>query len=217
MPVRIKICGIRDASDAGVASSAGADAVGFILAPAKRHIDLDQVRAIAAGLPPFVTTVGVFVNAPPAEVDRIAGALRLGAVQLHGDEPPEACAYLRDRGHIVIKALRVRDRLDEASLSRYHAASALLLDTYVEGAAGGTGQTFRWELAAGLSRRFRIILAGGLTPGNVAAALETLRPYGVDVTSGVETEGQKDPAKVRAFVERVRAWEATGAVPGLRR
>ncbi len=208
--VRVKICGIRTPEDALTAAAAGADAIGVILTPARRQVTVNGAREIVAALPPFVTPVGVFVDASPDDVEAVARHLRLGAVQLHGDESPDACATLRDRGITVIKAVRVDDRLDRRLVvARYPAASAILLDTRVEGVHGGTGVTFPWDVAAGLSRDVRLIVAGGLTPENVTRALDTLDPYGVDVTSGVEADGRKDPEKVRAFVERVREWERT--------
>jgi phosphoribosylanthranilate isomerase len=137
-------------------------------------------------------------------------------VQLHGGESPETCETLRQRGHRVIKAFRVADRVDRDLLERYRAASAILLDTHVPGVMGGTGQTFTWAVAEGLSADRRLIVAGGLDPDNVTAALDLLRPYAVDVTSGVEyaaRDGRKDPGKVRAFVDAVRAWDARQAAP----
>ncbi|MGH2373292.1 MAG: phosphoribosylanthranilate isomerase [bacterium] len=205
--VRVKIDGIRTPADVETAAAAGADAIGMIFAEARRQVTFDQAREIVAAVPPFVSTVGVFVNAPVDEVERLASDLRLSAVQLHGDESPEECVTLQRRGIQVIKALPGGDRIAREMLARYPMAAALLLDTRVEGLAGGTGRTFPWQAAAGLSSEFRIIVAGGLTPENVTQALEVLDPYGVDVTSGVETDGRKDPNKVRAFVARVREWE----------
>ncbi len=205
-PVRVKVCGVMTPEDAAIAAAAGADAIGLIFAPARRQVSLARAREIIAALPPFVATVGVFVDAPTDETELLARDLRLTAVQLHGDEPPEVCLTLQRRGIKVIKAVRVADPVNRDLLAPYPMASAILLDTYVEGLAGGTGKTFPWEVAAGLSRDFRLIVAGGLTPGNVRRALDILRPYGVDVTSGVETDGRKDPQKVRAFIEQVRQW-----------
>ncbi len=195
---------------ARAAAAAGADAIGLVFAPYRRQITPALAREIIISLPPFITTVGLFVDAQADEVESVARDLCLGAVQLHGEEPPEVCEQLRRRGLRVIKAIHVADRLDREHLARYAAAAALLLDTRVEGLPGGTGRTFPWEVAAGLSADFRIVVAGGLTPDNVTRALDTLRPYGVDVTSGVETDGRKDPAKIRAFVDHVRAWERAG-------
>ncbi len=205
--VRVKIDGIRTPADAEVAATAGADAIGMIFAEARRQVTLEQAREIVASVPPFVSTVGVFVNAPVDQVERLASDLHLSAVQLHGDESPEECLTLQQRGFQVIKALPGSDRIARETLARYPMAAALLLDTRVEGLAGGTGRTFPWQAAAGLSSAFRIIVAGGLTPENVTQALDIVDPYGVDVTTGVETDGRKDSVKVRAFVDRVREWE----------
>jgi phosphoribosylanthranilate isomerase len=208
--VRVKICGIMTPEAAAAAAAAGADAIGLVFAPYRRQVTPAQAREIIVSLPPLITTVGLFVDAPADEVESVARDLCLGAVQLHGDEPPAVCDQLRRRGLRVIKAIHVAGRLDRGHLAGYAAVAALLLDTHVDGLPGGTGRTFRWEVAAGLSADFRIIGAGGLTPDNVTRALDTLRPYGVDVTSGVETDGRKDPVKIHAFVDRVRAWERTG-------
>ncbi len=205
--VRVKICGVVTPEIAASAAEAGADAIGLVLAPGRRQVTRAQVREIVAALPPFVAPVGVFVNTPSGEVEELARELHLSAVQLHGDEPPEACLLLRRFGLKVIKAIHVADRLDQDILARYRAASALLLDTKIDGLAGGTGRTFPWRVAEGLSSQFRIVIAGGLDPNNVRQALDILRPYGVDVTSGVETDGRKDLKKVRAFIEQVRRWE----------
>jgi phosphoribosylanthranilate isomerase len=209
VPVRIKICGIRSVEDARVAVAAGADAIGLILTPARRQIAMAAARAVTATLPPFVVPVGVFVDAAVDDVDAAVRRLGLGAVQLHGDEPPEACDALATRGIRVIKAFRIADHVDRAALARYRAASAILLDTRVEGVMGGTGRTFPWRVAEGLAAEYRLVVAGGLDPDNVTAALDALWPYAVDVTSGVEVDGRKDPAKVEAFVRAVRAWDAT--------
>lgn len=205
--VRVKICGVMTPQIAAAAVEAGADAVGFIFAPSRRRVSMAEAAAIAQSLPPFVARVGVFVDAPAAEVEAAARAVPLGVVQLHGEEPPETVAALRRQGLDVIKALRVSDRLNPEDLERYGAASALMLDTQVDGLAGGSGRSFTWEVAGGLSDRFTIILSGGLRAENVAEALAIVRPYGVDVSSGVETEGHKDPEKIRHFIDEVRRWE----------
>ncbi len=192
---------------AAVAAEAGADAVGFILAPSRRRVSIEQAGVIAAGLPPFVARVGVFVDAPEDEIEAAAREVPLDAVQLHGSEPPELVAALRRRGLGVVKALRVGDGLDAGELERYRAASAVMLDTKVDGLAGGSGRPFPWEVAEGMSDRFTIILSGGLRAENVAEALAIVRPYAVDVSSGVESDGRKDPDKIRAFVDEVRRWD----------
>jgi phosphoribosylanthranilate isomerase len=214
VPVRVKICGIRSVEDARIAASAGADAIGLILSTARRQVPLETARAITSSLPPFVVPVGVFVDATADHVEVTARQLGLGAVQLHGDEAPETCEALAARGLRVIKAFRVSDHVDRTALARFRTASAILLDTRVDGVMGGTGRTFPWRIAEGLSADYRLVVAGGLDPGNVAAALTALRPYAVDVTSGVESNDRKDPAKVTAFVDAVRAWDAReGARP----
>jgi len=205
--VRVKICGVMTSEIAAVAAEAGADAIGLVFAPSRRRVTIEQASAIVAELPPFVAAVGVFVDMPADEVETTARGLPLDAVQLHGDEPPEMCSLLRRQGIRVIKALRVGDRVDEDLLGRYRQASAVMLDTKVDGLAGGSGRAFDWEAARGLSDRFPLILSGGLTPDNVGRALDIVRPYGVDVSSGVETDGRKSPEKIRQFIERVRQWE----------
>jgi phosphoribosylanthranilate isomerase len=199
---RVKICGITSAEDAAVAVEAGADALGFVLVPGTpRFIQPEAAARILEGVPPFVVGVGVFVDRPLPEMRAIAAAVRLQAVQLHGDEPE---AVSRGLPLPVIKAVRVRDAASLHLLFTYP-AQAFLLEAFVAGRAGGTGQTFPWELAAQVSDRAPIILSGGLHPGNVAQAIAVVRPYGVDVSSGVErAPGQKDRAKVKEFISHVR-------------
>ncbi|MDR7433869.1 MAG: phosphoribosylanthranilate isomerase [Armatimonadota bacterium] len=201
--IRIKICGITTPEAARVAAEAGADAIGLVFAPSRRRVSVEEAKAIVAALPPFVSRVGVFVNEAPERIAAIADACGLDVLQLHGDEPPEACRWFPRK---VIKAIRVRGPESLESLARYE-VDAFLLDTFVQGEAGGTGRTFDWEIAKTASAQFRVILSGGLTPENVREALELVRPYGVDVSSGVETDGSKDPEKIRAFIAAVREWE----------
>ncbi len=200
---RIKICGTTNLDDALIAVEAGADALGFIFVPnTPRYLHPDEAAKIIEELPPFITTVGLFVNAEQKEIDTIANNCSLDAIQLHGEEPPELCVTLNRR---VVKAFRVKD---ESSLSRLHDyhVRAYLLDTYVKGTMGGTGKVFDWNLAVKAKQYGRIILAGGLNPHNIASAILRVRPYGVDVSSGVEASpGRKDPAKVKAFIGAVRA------------
>ncbi|BAP46280.1 N-(5'-phosphoribosyl)anthranilate isomerase [Pseudomonas sp. StFLB209] len=201
--VRSKICGITRLEDALAAVEAGADALGFVFyAPSPRAVSVQQARAIIAGLPPFVTTVGLFVNASSCELNETLDALPLDLLQFHGDESPEACdGYHRP----FIKALRVKPGDDIAAACRaYGKASGILLDAYVPGVPGGTGERFDWSLIPGdLSKP--IILAGGLDAGNVAQAIAQVRPYAVDVSGGVErSKGIKDHDKVRAFMRAVR-------------
>ncbi|NMZ23266.1 phosphoribosylanthranilate isomerase [Pseudomonas proteolytica] len=202
--VRSKICGITRMEDALAAVEAGADAIGFVFyAKSPRAVTVQQARAIIAGLPPFVTTVGLFVNASACELNETLDAVPLDLLQFHGDETPDECAgYHRP----YIKALRVKAGDDiAASCAAYAGASGILLDAYVEGIPGGTGEAFDWSLIPqGLSKP--IILAGGLCAENVARAIAQVRPYAVDVSGGVEQgKGIKDSAKIRAFMQAVRS------------
>lgn len=201
--IRVKICGVQDEAAALAAAAAGADAVGLIFAPSPRRVDLAQARRIADALPPFVTRVGVVVNESPDRLRALIDGVRLDAVQLHGDETPQDCAAVRALGVTVIKAVAVAGPLDPARLLALPVA-AVLLDTHRAGQRGGTGQPFDWTLAEPVARAMQVILSGGLRPDNVAAAIAAVRPYGVDASSGVETGGRKDPAKIRAFVEAAR-------------
>ncbi|MGB9825129.1 MAG: phosphoribosylanthranilate isomerase [Desulfofundulus sp.] len=197
--VRVKICGITDISSALVAAEAGADALGFVFAPSPRRITPSLARRICRELPPFITRVGVFVDAPLEEVRAVAEYCGLDVIQLHGNEPPDYCHSL---GRRVIKAFRVGVELDPVELARYP-VDAILLDSYVVGQKGGTGQPFDWQLAASLKIARPLILAGGLRPDNVGRAVAMVKPYGVDVSSGVEKDGQpgkKDPDKIRRFI-----------------
>jgi phosphoribosylanthranilate isomerase len=203
---RVKVCGITNLEDALAALDAGADMLGFnFYARSPRYVSPADARGIIEGLPGNVTCVGVFVNeSAPAEVERIAREANLGAVQLHGDETPEYCRSLR--GLATIKALRVgADYNVEAAAS--FGTDAVLLDAYVAGERGGTGHTFDWTLAALTRERIpRLLLAGGLNPDNVAAALAAVRPYAVDVCSGVETApGRKSRELMRRFVKQVKS------------
>jgi phosphoribosylanthranilate isomerase len=197
--VRIKICGITNLEDAMLAADLGADALGFILyPPSPRSIDPDTARAIIAQLPPFVTTVGVFVDEAAATVRELAAQVGLDWLQLHGQETPEYCRAL---GRRVIKSFRIQDENSLTGLADYRGAvQAFLLDTYKKGLIGGTGETFNWDLAREARKYGPIILAGGLTADNVAQAITMAHPWAVDVASGVEARpGKKDPEKLRAF------------------
>jgi len=202
--VRSKICGITRIEDALAAVDAGADAIGLVFyAKSPRAVSVQQARAIIAALPPFVTTVGLFVNASRCELGEILDAVPLDLLQFHGDETPADCeGYHRP----YIKALRVKAGDDiAASCKAYAGASGILLDTYVEGVPGGTGEAFDWSLIPErLSKP--IILAGGLTMKNVAEAIAQVHPYAVDVSGGVEqSKGIKDHAKIRAFIQAVHS------------
>jgi len=206
--IRVKICGITNAADAEAAAQAGADLIGlnfYELSP--RVVSLETAADIREALPKSVEAVGIFVNHPPREIIRISRLLRLDAAQLHGDETPEAVT--RVSGNVpVFKAVRVDAHFALSSLKPYSDASAFLLDASRAGQYGGTGHTIDWALARQAATSHRIILAGGLKPENVAAAIRVVRPYAVDVASGVESKpGRKDHARVRAFIEEVRRAE----------
>lgn len=203
MNARVKICGITSIEDAMVAVECGADAVGLVFAESPRKVTLDRAAGIVAALPPFVCPVGVFVDSTPEEVKAAARSVGLHYVQLHG--PRVARRAEEFAGLSVIMVVRVADREDVPGDDEYNGVH-LLLDTKSARAAGGTGETFPWEYAAGLSAKRPIILAGGLTPKNVAGAIETVQPWGVDVSSGVEkSPGVKDAEKIREFITRVRS------------
>ena len=201
--IRVKICGITHVEDALQACACGADALGLVFYPqSPRCVTPEQARAIIRALPPLVTTVGLFVNEEPQRIRQLAEDCGLDVIQLHGDEGAGACDYAPRRS---IKALRVKDAASLAGHEEF-GTSALLLDAWVAGAYGGTGESFNWELAAGIARQRPVILAGGLRPENVAAAVQAVRPYGVDVSSGVEAApGRKDPAKVAAFIRNAKS------------
>jgi len=207
MSLRIKICGITNSNDALVAVEAGADALGFMFyEPSPRHISLPAAAEIIRTLPPFVASVGVFVDASEDFIRRAIETCGLDALQFHGSEPPDFCRRFSLRG---IKAFRVRDAQSLQELPRYE-TSAWLLDNFVPDKLGGTGAKFNWGLACSAKKHGRpIILAGGLTPENVAEAVRTVRPYAVDVSSGVESQpGKKDHEKTRAFILAARHAEA---------
>lgn len=198
--MRVKICGITNLEDALFAAEAGADALGFVFASSPRQVTPRQAREIIRELPPFVTTVGLVVNQDPRP---ILEACPLDVIQFHGDETPEEVARLPRR---CFRAFRVRSEADLDRLPEFR-CSAYLLDAYVPGVAGGSGHRFPWELAE-RAKRFGtpVIVAGGLTPENVAQCVAQTRPYGVDVSSGVEASpGKKDPGRVREFIARARA------------
>lgn len=204
MRTRIKICGITRPEDALEAARLGADALGMVFyTTSPRAVNIAQAQAIVAALPPFVTTVGLFVDAPAEEVAAILQRVPLGLLQFHGEEAPEYCAGF---GRPYIKAVRMRPEVDLATEAlRYSAAQGLLLDTYRPDQPGGTGEVFDWgRVPPGLAKP--IILAGGLTPENVAEAVRTVRPYAVDVSGGVEqAKGIKNAEKLAAFIRGVNS------------
>lgn len=199
MSVIVKICGITNVADATAAAEAGADALGFVFwKKSPRSVALEAAAAIVRVLPPHIVKVGVFVNAPEDLVLSAMTRCGLNLLQFHGDESPAYCLLF---GALSMKAFRVRDRTSLQTMTDY-ATHAWLLDAYAPGAPGGTGECFNWDLAVEARQLGRpIFLAGGLTAENVAQAVARVRPYGVDVSSGVEAApGRKDHAKVRAFI-----------------
>ena len=202
MRTRVKICGITSVKDALIAAQHGADAIGLVFyAKSPRHVSITQAAEIVAALPAFVSTVGLFVDAAPEEIHAVLAKVKLDLLQFHGDETPEEC---RQYGLPYMKAVRVQA---DTNLLQYAAdygdAKALLLDAFAEGVAGGTGQTFDWNLIPGNLPK-NIVLAGGLNASNVGSAIRQVRPYAVDVSGGVEQEkGIKDAEKIAAFMRGV--------------
>jgi len=203
MRTRIKICGITRVEDARAAVELGADAIGLVFyAPSPRNVGPDQAREIVAAIPPFVTIVGLFVDPAAEYVESVLQACSIGLLQFHGDETPDFCGGF---GLPYIKAVRVKADADLVQyLSPYHAARGWLLDAYHDQLHGGTGKSFDWKLIPrDLAKP--IILSGGLTPDNVGAAVRQVRPWAVDVSSGVEAaKGIKDAAKIAAFIAGVK-------------
>jgi len=199
MSVKVKICGITNVADALATAEAGADMVGLMFyEKSPRHLSMEMATEISRQLNPFIVKVGVFVNPPEELVLRAIGECGVGLLQFHGEETPEFCTQF---GVMSMKAFRVRDATSLQALAAYH-TEAWLLDAYTPGKLGGTGTTFNWELVLEAKKAGKpIFLAGGLTPGNVAEAVRRVQPFGVDVSSGVESApGRKDPEKVRAFI-----------------
>ena len=204
--IAVKICGITNEEDALVAVEAGADALGFIMyRKSPRYVDAAMAKRIIARLPPFVVPVGVFVNEEAGVVRDLVDRCGFGLAQLHGDEP---AAYCQDLGRPAMKAVRLKDRGTFLALAEFHGRAnvrGFVVDAFSDQAYGGTGQTVDWSLAAEVARSSPVLLAGGLTPDNVADAIRAVHPYGVDVSSGVEASpGKKDRAKVRAFIQTAK-------------
>ncbi len=203
MPTRVKICGITRPEDGLAAARAGAHAIGLVFHPASpRCVDVAQAQAIVAALPPLVSVVGLFVDAGRERIADVLSRVPLDLVQFHGAEPADEC---QSYGRRYLKALHVREGVDlAAQAAAYHDAAGLLLDAFVPGVPGGSGRAFDWAaVPAGLPRP--LLLAGGLDAGNVAAAIRRVRPWAVDVSSGVESApGIKDAGRIEAFMQAVR-------------
>jgi phosphoribosylanthranilate isomerase len=205
----IKICGLRTVEQALVAAEAGADLIGLVFAPSRRRIEVAQAVAIRDALeriPNRPQVVGLFVNSPPAAICDIVERCGLDVIQLSGDEPVALLDQLPS--YQILKAIRLNDGAGEAEWlanGPHHDRTRLLVDAHVAGAYGGTGITADWSKSATLASQRQILLAGGLTPANVGQAIQQVQPWGVDVSSGVETDGSKDSVKIRAFIAAVRA------------
>ena len=204
---RVKICGITRPDHASVAAGAGADAIGLMFyEPSPRYVTPARARAVCAALPPLVSVVGVFVNPQPGEIETVVEGLPVDLLQFHGEEPPELCART---GKPYVKAVRVRSRDDIVkAAARYTDARALLLDAHHDALWGGTGSRFDWSVVPAVVGR-PIVLAGGLTPANVAEAIRLVRPFAVDVSGGVESApGEKDAESIERFMKEVASAEA---------
>lgn len=204
--MKIKICGITNAEDANVAVTAGADALGFVMyRKSPRWVEPEVARSIIASLPPFVLPVGVFVNEEAERVRSLMDECGFALAQLHGDE---SALYCQNLSRPVLKALRLKDRATFLALAEFQGRAnvrGFLIDAFSDQAYGGTGQMVDWALAQEAARSSQVILAGGLNPTNVAGAIQMVRPYGVDVSSGVEQRpGKKDQDKLKAFIEAAR-------------
>jgi phosphoribosylanthranilate isomerase len=205
---RIKFCGCTTWQDALLAVETGADAIGMIFAPSPRRIAESEAKYIAGKLPPFITPVGVFVNPTHEEIERARAIFPDLVVQLSGDESPSFVSSLDGK---VIKTIHVGEDTTTEELERscnQHPRAIVLFDTKDAQLAGGTGQPFNWRTIAPIARDRQVIVAGGLTPENVSQCVRTVRAFGVDVRSGVETERRKDPLKMRAFVQAVKDTDA---------
>ncbi len=204
---RIKVCGLKEPAHARLAAEAGADAIGLVFhAASPRNVTLGEARAVSEALPPFVTAVGLFVDAPRATIEAALAGLRLDLLQFHGDETPEFCASF---GVPYLKAIRMEEGTDLLEWAqRFSRAKALLLDAHVPGQPGGTGHTFDWGSVPG-NLPLPIVLSGGLDAANVGRAMREVRPWAVDVSSGVEARrGTKDPQKILDFIRSVRLEDA---------
>jgi len=200
---KVKICGITNLDDAMAAADFGANALGFVFFKnSPRYISPANAKKIIKKLPPFISTVGVFVNENKNTIEKIVLQTEINIIQLHGEEPPKACSLSKP----AIKAIRVKSVDSLEVISKYKdTVSAFLLDTYTPEVFGGTGQIFNWDIAAEAKKFGRVILAGGLTPENIEKAVRLVHPYAVDVSSGVEAKkGRKDHKKMKLFIERAK-------------
>jgi phosphoribosylanthranilate isomerase len=199
---KVKICGIKNLKDAIFAVDYGTDAIGFVFAKSIRKISKEKARAIVRKLPPFVTTVGLFVNETAENIEATCRYCGLDAIQLHGNEPPDIINKLKD--FKIIKAFRIQNEKDISPIRKYK-PDAILLDGYSKKNMGGTGTSFDWKIVKNIKTPIPIILAGGLTPLNVSRAIKIVRPYGVDVSSGVESmPGKKDRKLIKKFINAVK-------------
>jgi len=204
MITRIKICGITNREDALNAVKLGADAIGFVFSKSPRQISPEKADQIISELPPFMMCVGVFANEPRQRVIDVMDSCPLDVIQLHGDETVPICRELKEFNKKVLKAIRVKNSESLADLDRYP-VDGFLFDSFVEDSFGGTGKVFNWELINKRKIKKPFILSGGLSAENVIEAIQKLRPYGVDASSGLEKEpGKKDLEKMRAFIEAVK-------------
>lgn len=201
--MRIKICGVTNVEAALAAAEAGADAVGFVFAPSRRQVDKGIAREICDNLPPFVSKVGVFVDEAAEKVAELAAYCGLDVLQFHGNESPAYCGQFTQK---IIRGVRVKHAGVLAELAAFPDCTPLL-DSYTAGEMGGTGSVFSWDLAVDIAKTRKIILAGGLNEENILEAIMQVKPYGVDISSGVETNGQKDIAKIKRFITKIRRWE----------
>ncbi len=199
---KVKICGIKNLQDAIFAADYGADAIGFVFAKSIRKVSKEKVRSIVRKLPPFVTTVGLFVNETEENIEAVYRFCGLDAIQLHGNEPPNIINKLKDIK--TIKAFRIQNEEDILPIKKYK-PNAILLDGYSENKMGGTGISFDWKIVKKIRTSIPIIVAGGLTPLNVSRAIKIVKPYAVDVSSGVESSpGKKDRKLIKKFIDAAK-------------
>jgi phosphoribosylanthranilate isomerase len=203
MHSKVKICGITTEKEIRLINKYDIDYIGFVFAQSKRQVTVEQVIQLKKSLRQNIKTVGVFVNHPIKEVNDIAKKCGLDVCQLHGEEKQSQCLEVNTQ---VWKSISIKDEKSIIELEHFKKVNALVLDTYVKGEKGGTGKNFNWELAKGLSTKYKIALAGGLNFNNVKDAIEIVRPQIIDVSSGVEKDGKKDEYKIKTFVRRVKKY-----------